>query len=264
VISKFGLNRCHLECVSRHLGRAYRRRRPQERPVALSIGEYALLLAFLDAPERPLFARVSVAGNLASRRHLRSQHRCSGASAAAQAGGGPEGTTCHQDRTRRWLCLQFRSNKAVGRIGAAYRKIVNGQGKALHACVRSLPCAELDQPRCARNLPRPGHHGRACHDRQRFVLQILFLPGRLQAPRPQAYPHQALYPKTNGKAERFIQTSLREWAYAQAYNTSKERAAELPRWLHRYNWHRPHPSIGSKPPISRLALAANNLLRLHI
>jgi transposase InsO family protein len=70
-------------------------------------------------------------------------------------------------------------------------------------------------------------------------------------------------PKTNGKAERFIQTSLREWAYARAYNTSKERAAELPRWLHRYNWHRPHASIGSMPPISRLGLAGNNLLRLH-
>jgi transposase InsO family protein len=49
-------------------------------------------------------------------------------------------------------------------------------------------------------------------------------------------------PKTNGKAERFIQTSFCEWAYAQAYNTSKDRAAELPRWLHRYNWHRPHGS----------------------
>jgi transposase InsO family protein len=70
-------------------------------------------------------------------------------------------------------------------------------------------------------------------------------------------------PKTNGKAERFIQTSLREWAYAQAYNTSTERAAELPRWLHRYNWHRPHGSLDSKPPISRLGLARNNLLRLH-
>ena len=42
-------------------------------------------------------------------------------------------------------------------------------------------------------------------------------------------------PKTNGKAERFIQTSLREWAYARAYDTSNQRAAELPRWLHRYN-----------------------------
>lgn len=71
-------------------------------------------------------------------------------------------------------------------------------------------------------------------------------------------------PKTNGKAERFIQTSLREWAYARAYNTSEERTAELPKWLHRYNWHRPHGSIGSKPPISRLGLTGNNLLRLHI
>jgi transposase InsO family protein len=70
-------------------------------------------------------------------------------------------------------------------------------------------------------------------------------------------------PKTNGKAERFIQTSLREWAYARAYHHSNERTAELPRWLHRYNWHRPHGSIGSKPPISRLGLSVNNLLRLH-
>ena len=70
-------------------------------------------------------------------------------------------------------------------------------------------------------------------------------------------------PKTNGKAERFIQTSLREWAYARAYENSMQRAAELPRWLHRYNWHRPHGSIGSKPPISRLGLTGNNLLRLH-
>ena len=46
-------------------------------------------------------------------------------------------------------------------------------------------------------------------------------------------------PKTNGKAERFIQTALREWAYAQSYPTSDIRAAELPTWLHRYNWHRP-------------------------
>jgi transposase InsO family protein len=71
-------------------------------------------------------------------------------------------------------------------------------------------------------------------------------------------------PKTNGKAERFIQTSLREWAYARAYNTSEDRAAELPLWLHSYNWHRPHGSIGDMPPISRLSLTRNNLLRLHI
>ena len=71
-------------------------------------------------------------------------------------------------------------------------------------------------------------------------------------------------PKTNGKAERFIQTALREWAYARAYNSSIERAAELPFWMHRYNWHRPHGSIGAKAPISRLGPTGNNLLRLHI
>jgi len=71
-------------------------------------------------------------------------------------------------------------------------------------------------------------------------------------------------PKTNGKAERFIQTALREWAYAQAYPTSDHRAAELPIWLHRYNWHRPHGGIKYQTPISRLALAEDNLLRLHI
>lgn len=70
-------------------------------------------------------------------------------------------------------------------------------------------------------------------------------------------------PKTNGKAERFVQTSLREWAYARAYDNSLQRAAELMPWLHRYNWHRPHGSIGSKPPISRLGLTEDNLLRLH-
>lgn len=70
-------------------------------------------------------------------------------------------------------------------------------------------------------------------------------------------------PKTNGKAERFIQTALREWAYAQAYPTSQRRAEELPFWLHRYNWHRPHGGIKSQTPISRLGLSEDNLLRLH-
>jgi transposase InsO family protein len=70
-------------------------------------------------------------------------------------------------------------------------------------------------------------------------------------------------PQTNGKAERFIQTALREWAYATAFETSEQRKAELPRWLHRYNWHRPHASLGQRPPISRLGLTRNNLLRHH-
>jgi transposase InsO family protein len=70
-------------------------------------------------------------------------------------------------------------------------------------------------------------------------------------------------PKTNGKAERFLQTALREWAYARAYHHSDQRAAELSNWLHRYNWHRPHGSLKAQTPISRLGLTEDNLLRLH-
>jgi len=70
-------------------------------------------------------------------------------------------------------------------------------------------------------------------------------------------------PKTNGKAERFIQTALREWAYAKAYSHSDRRTDELFRWLHQYNWHRPHGGIHAKTPISRLGLTEDNLLRFH-
>ena len=71
-------------------------------------------------------------------------------------------------------------------------------------------------------------------------------------------------PRTNGKAERFIQSALREWAYARAYGTSAQRINALPRWIHGYNWHRPHASLAGQPPTSRLSLDRNNLLRLHI
>jgi transposase InsO family protein len=70
-------------------------------------------------------------------------------------------------------------------------------------------------------------------------------------------------PRTNGKAERFIQTALREWAYARTYQNSNERSQELHPWLHQYNWHRPHASLGLSPPISRAGIEQNNLLRLH-
>jgi transposase InsO family protein len=70
-------------------------------------------------------------------------------------------------------------------------------------------------------------------------------------------------PQTNGKAEPFIQTALREWAYGRAYSHSRERTAQLPRWLHHYKWHRPHSSLRGLPPISRLPLAGDNVLSLH-
>jgi transposase InsO family protein len=70
-------------------------------------------------------------------------------------------------------------------------------------------------------------------------------------------------PRTNGKAERFIQTALREWAYARSYNNSPERELQLEPWLHDYNFHRPHASLNLNTPASRAGLNRNNLLSLH-
>ena len=71
-------------------------------------------------------------------------------------------------------------------------------------------------------------------------------------------------PGPNGKTERFVQTSLREWACARAYDTSEQRRAELPAFLFRYNGQRPHGGINGRTPISRLGLAEDNLLSIHI
>jgi transposase InsO family protein len=63
-------------------------------------------------------------------------------------------------------------------------------------------------------------------------------------------------PRTNGKAERFIQTCLREWAYARPYASSSERSHAIDPWLHHYNHHRPHAGLSAATPAARL----NNLL----
>jgi transposase InsO family protein len=63
-------------------------------------------------------------------------------------------------------------------------------------------------------------------------------------------------PRTNGKAERFIQTSLREWLYARAYLSSAERSQAMQPWIESYNYARPHSALGGKPPVNRL----NNLI----
>jgi len=70
-------------------------------------------------------------------------------------------------------------------------------------------------------------------------------------------------PQTNGKAERFIQSALREWAYGFTYQCSEQRTAALGPWTHHYNWHRPHQGIGGIAPMSRLSPRQYNLLTLH-
>ena len=74
---------------------------------------------------------------------------------------------------------------------------------------------------------------------------------------------RAYRPQTNGKAERFIQSALREWAYGRTYGYSDQRRDALPIWNHFYNWHRPHHGINLMPPMSRLSLPRKNLLTLH-
>ena len=89
----------------------------------------------------------------------------------------------------------------------------------------------------------------ACYDAHQYADALADLRLRHLRIRPGR-------PRTNGKAERFIQTLLREWAYGQIYGSSDERAANLPRFLARYNFRRPHSSLGNQVPASRL----NNLV----
>jgi transposase InsO family protein len=74
---------------------------------------------------------------------------------------------------------------------------------------------------------------------------------------------RAFRPQTNGKAERFIQSAIREWAYGRPYDNSEARRQALPVWNHFYNWHRRHHGIGCLPPMSRLIASRKNLLTLH-
>ena len=70
---------------------------------------------------------------------------------------------------------------------------------------------------------------------------------------------RAYRPQTNGKVERFNLTLQWEWAYAKSYTSNDSRTADLARWLHAYNYHRPHMAHAGRPPIS----AVNNVPRKH-
>ena len=65
-------------------------------------------------------------------------------------------------------------------------------------------------------------------------------------------------PRTNGKAERFIQTLTRRWAHGRTYQSSAERTTHLVPWLEHYNFRRPHGSLGHRPPGSRLTKVVGN------
>jgi len=95
----------------------------------------------------------------------------------------------------------------------------------------------------------------ACYISKRFAAACRQLGLRHLRTRPYT-------PRTNGKVERFIKSSLREWAYARLYRHSDERRVALRAWLHHYNWHRRHTSLGGQAPITRI-LTADNLVRFQ-
>ena len=81
-----------------------------------------------------------------------------------------------------------------------------------------------------------------------FAFRDLLAERRIKHKRTRPYT-----PRTNGKAERFIQTSLREWAYAQPFHTSLARAAAMLPWITEYNTSRPHAALKGTAPLVRLA-----------
>ena len=87
------------------------------------------------------------------------------------------------------------------------------------------------------NGPAYKSHAHAAACRELGLRQIRIRPNR---------------PRTNGKAERFIQTLANEWAYGRIYGSSLERTAALPLWLDRYNFRRPHGSLGHRAPATRV------------
>ena len=163
-------------------------------------------------------------------------------------------TTKHVQRRRHRTDLVAPMTSGNGDVGVAFSQIMPDETAA--SAVGFLKAALAYYKSLGVAVERVMTDNGSCYKSTAFARTCKRL--KLKHIRTKPYT-----PKTNGKAERFIQTALREWAYAQAYPTSDHRAEELPIWLHRYNWHRPHGSLKSQPPISRLSLAEHNLLRLH-
>ena len=127
----------------------------------------------------------------------------------------------------------------------AYCEVLAGQG-AEHSCAfleRAVTWfATHHAIRIERVLTDNGHAYRS-HAWRQACDRLAIQPRRTR-------PYT---PRTNGKAESFIGTCLREWAYRYAYPTSHHRTRALPGWVRWYNRRRPHSSLGDQPPISRVA-----------
>lgn len=155
------------------------------------------------------------------------------------------GKRIHGDRSRRgrgagWeflhVCVDDRSR-------VAYTEMLPDEKGVTATCflIRAVSWFERNSVKVQKVMTDNG----SCYVSHLFRATVQSLGARHVRTRPYR-------PRTNGKAERFIQTSLKEWAYSQAYETSQERKAHLQPWIEEYNYKRPHTALNGKPPITRL------------
>ena len=171
-------------------------------------------------------------------RFARPGHRVTGTRAGRRQGSGWE---CAH------ICVDDASRVACGGLFPNERQ---------ESAVQSLRASVAYYKRLGVTVRRVMTDNGPCYTSKAFAAACKELGARHVRTRPYT-------PRTNGKAERFIQTAMREWAYARTYQTSDERAADLPAWMHMYNWHRPHAALGARPPISRLRMDRDNLSMHH-
>ena len=129
----------------------------------------------------------------------------------------------------------------------AYTEILPSEGQADTTAFLERALAWLD--RCGVRVERVMTDNGSAYRSKLFAKALLQAGARHVRTRPYT-------PRTNGKAERFIQTSLREWAYARPYASSAERTLAIGPWTDAYNLTRPHAGIGGLTPWARV----NNLL----
>jgi transposase InsO family protein len=200
-------------------------------------------LSRLDPPEPPnryerrragelVHVDVKKLGRIAGAGHRMTGHRASqNANRRARRRGAPQGWefvhVCVDDATRLAYAEVLADERGASAAGFLRRAV-----KWFGSMGITVEQVMSDNGACYRSIV----HSNACRE---LGLWHLFT--------------QPYRPRTNGKAERFIQTLTRRWAHGALYGTSTERIAALPGWLTHYNFTRTHGSLGHKPPAARLA-----------
>ena len=169
---------------------------------------------------------------------------------------------CIDDASRLAVTGIYPNEKAVSAIAALRAAVAYYQSLGITVTrvmppsrrLRAIACRAMDNGSCYKAKT----FAAACGE-----LKLKHIRTKPYTPKTNGKASPSRPPRTGGGWPLDIQTALREWAYARASTTSDQRKSHLPEWTHMYNWHRPHGSLNSNPPISRLDLPMDNLLRFH-